>query len=305
MTEPQENKTSPDSVQRLGIDYAIKLSYAAIDKSNLPNKRDLLYSLMCFGCMFDERFATDPDPIVKKYGCLSYPEPKKADLYHLAYTLVTLDNADCELKKTWYMTFAYVILSEAPHHCDIYSELKSLLGTNEIFEEVLSSKYSVFIPVTEEEILAQGYPALLADWYSPYLEYCSEPDENGVTRETNECKRLLAAGNFDEALYRSERLLAAFPDDRQIAITNVAARVSLSGATDEKSRNAILKETLAVIDEYIEDATNQYFRYYRALTLLGLSDVDGARREFEHCLEDDPTFELASFMLKAMDKYRN
>jgi len=42
-----------------------------------------------------------------------------------------------------------------------------------------------------------------------------------------------------------------------------------------------------------------------ALTLLGLSDVDGARREFEHCLEDDQTFELASFMLKAMDKYRN
>ena len=298
-----DEKKEPDSVRRLGIDYAIKLSYNAIDKSNLADKRGLLYSLVCFGCLFCESFATDPDPIVKKYNCLSFPEPKKWDLYELAFALATLENADTELKKTWFMTFAYVILSEAPHNDSVYRELKKILCEEKILSEVLRSKYSLFIPVTEEEIIAQGYPALLADWYSPYITYCTERDEKGVTRETNECKRLLAAGNFDEALYRSERLLAAFPDDEQVAVTNIAARVSLSGATDKDSRTEILKETLAITDEYMEISDNKYFRYYRALTLLGLSDIEGARQEFEQCLEKDPSFELASFMLKAMDKY--
>lgn len=304
MDEDHKNETSASA--RTGIDYAVKLSYTAVDKSDRPDKRDLLYSLVCFGCMFDDKFASDPDPIVRKHKCLERPEPKKIDLYELAYAAVTLDCGDelqREMRKSWYMLFAYVILGEAPHNPDVYEKLRESLCRDEVFKDVLESRYSVYIPPTTEEIAAQGAPELLSDWYAPYLRYCAERDRHNVTRETREVRRLLAAGRFDDALPRAERLLASFPDDEQIAISDIAARVSLSSAANERSRAELLKDTLSLIDEYIDFAQGQYFRYYRGLTLLGLMDTAGARKEFARCLSEDPSFELAALMLKGMDKY--
>lgn len=305
MDEDMQNTQS--AAVRTGIDYTVKLSYAAVDNSDLADKRGLIYSLVCFGCMFDDSYAKNPDPIVRKYDCLSMPEPKKYDLYELVYAIINLptanDESQTEITKSWYMAFAYVLLSEAPHSAEIYEKIKRILHTKENFEEVMRSRYSVYIPATTEEIAAQDAPNLIIDWYEPYIEYCRERDDRGVTRETKECKRLLALGNFNDALLRSERLLSAYPDDLQIAITNIAARVSLSGAADVNTRTALLKDTLSLIDEYINIADGQYFKYYRGLTLLGLMDTVGARAEFKSCLEADSSFELAALMLKGMDKY--
>ena len=303
----QTEKKEQSAAARIGMDYAVKLSYTAVDKSDLVNKRDVLYSLLCFGCMFDDSFATDPDPILRKYDCLRAPAPQKLDLYELAYLLVTLPapaERQKELRTAWYMAFAYVLVSEAPHSEILYEKLRNILHTQEVFASVLQSRYSVYIPPTENETAAQGAPRLLTEWYAPYQAYCAERDENGVTRETGECKRLLALGRFADVCLRAERLMAAFPDDCQIALTDIAARVSLSGATDEKSRTALLKDTLSLIDDYLPVAEGQYFRYYRGLTLLGLMDTVGARAEFEECLRADPKFELAALMLKGMDTYR-
>lgn len=304
--ENTNEQNEQSAVERVGIDYTLKLSFTAVDASDLENKRDVLYSLVCFGCMFDEKYAADPDPIVKKHDCLHEPEPNKLDLYELAYTVASLPAKKAtaeELKTCWFMTFAYVLLSGAPHNAEIYDKMCDLLHRKTVFDSVLASRYSVYIPATKEELIAQGAPSILVDWYVPYLGYCAATDDNGVTRETRECKRLLALGRFDDALLRSERLLAAFPDDVQIVLSNVAARVSLSSATDRDSRIALLKDTLSLIDDYIVADDGQYLRYYRGLTLLGLMDTVGARREFELCLQNDPNFELAAFMLKGMDKY--
>lgn len=305
-SERKEQKEQ-SAAARIGMDYAVKLSYTAVDKSDLVNKRDVLYSLLCFGCMFDDSFATDPDPILRKYDCLRLPEPKKLDLYELAYLLVTLPapaERQKELRMAWYMAFAYVLISEAPHNEIAYEKLREILHTQEVFASVLQSRYSVYIPATRNETEAQGVPGILAEWYAPYQSYCAERDENGVTRETSECRRLLALGRFSDVCLRAERLLASFPDDCQIALTDIAARVSLSGATDEKSRVALLKDTLSLIDDYLPVAEGQYFRYYRGLTLLGLMDTVGARAEFDACLQADPKFEPAMLMIKGMDKYR-
>ncbi|MCI8458555.1 MAG: hypothetical protein HFE46_02670 [Clostridia bacterium] len=302
MQDKQPNSASA----RVGIDYAIKLSYTAVDKSDRADKRDLIYSLLCFGCMFDEAFAAQPDPVVKKYGCLSAPEPQKMDLYALAHTIVSLEmpaDRQKEVRANWYMLFAYVLLSGAPHDEQLYDDLCERLQTPEVFAAVLSSRYSVYIPATAEEAQAQGAPSLLAAWYAPYQRYCCERDEKGVTRETAECKRLLALGKFDDVLLRCERLLAAFPDDEQIALTDIAARVSLSGATDSKSRTALLKDTLSLIDDYADISDNVYFTYFRGLTLLGLMDTVGARNAFTACLQQDASFESAALMLKGMDAY--
>lgn len=302
----EEEKKEQSAVERVGIDFALKLSFAAVDKSSAGNKRDILYSLVCFGCMFDEKYATEPDPIVRKYDCLKLPEPKKLELYELALTILTLDCEDVtakELRTAWYMLFAYIILGEAPYEEEAYARISAALQSDEVFDEVLKSRYSVYIPATVEELKAQGAPAPLIEWYAPYLDYCAQKDEHGVSREVLECRRLLALGRGEEALLRGERRLAAYPDDTEAAISVIAARVSLSGVTDRKSREILLKDTLSLIDDYIDVSSGQYFRYYRGLTLLGLMDTAGARREFEACLEADPSFELAALMLRGMDKY--
>ena len=301
-----EEKKEQSAVVASGIDYAIKLSYSAVNASDRNDKRDLLYSLACFGCSFDDCFATDPDPILLKYDCLKYPEPKKFDLYELARIMVTLSSATLELKQNWFTLFGYVLLCDAPHDVDIYEFLCDTLHTEEVFAEVLRSKYSVYVLPTVEELEAQGFPSLLVRWYAPYLSYCAETVEHGITRETAECRRLMQLGDYETALIRCERLLAAFSDDIQIVLTDIAVRTSLSSTTDRESRETILKETLEIIDQYIDSSEGNprlYLRYYRGLTLLGLMDPVGARSEFNTCLNDDPSFELAKLMLKGMDKY--
>lgn len=302
MDEETEKETRASA--RVGIDYAVALGMTAIDKSDCENKRDLVYSLLCFGCMFDDRFAAEPSPVVKKYDCLHLPEPQKIDLYELTDILTGEKMpADMlrELRKSWYMLFAYVLISGAPHSPELYEKLCGKLHTEEVFADVLQSRYSVFILPTEEELAAQGAPTLLLDWYAPYLRYCAERDEKNVTRETRECKRLLAAGQTEAAYLRAERLLAAFPDDREVAITAIAARVTPREQNKEE-RARLLNDTLQLIEEYMDGEDTRYFRYYRGLALLGLMDPVGAREAFEGCLEEDPHFELASFMLRAMDK---
>ncbi|MDE7394662.1 MAG: hypothetical protein K2M95_00895 [Clostridiales bacterium] len=298
----QVDNESADYVEKAGVDFALAASYAAVDKSALENKRDVLYSLVCFGCMFDMRFASDPDPLLDKYAALSAPEPQKLDLCVLVHTLVTLPEASDELKAMWYQMYPYVLLSGAPLNDKLHAEIKTALLNEKVFEAVLQSRYSVYVPAASDELRAQGYPQTVLDWYAPYQAYASERDEKGVTRETRECKRLLALGNFDQALTRAERLLAVFPDDEQVALTDIAARVSLIGVHTEKERTALLSDTLSLIDEYIQISQNTYFRYYRGLTLLGLMDTAAAREEFKRCLKEDPSFELAQFMLSAMDK---
>lgn len=302
MDEKKEQK----AVVTAGIDYAIKLSYSAVNASDRTDKRDILYSLACFGCTFDDCFATDPDPILLKYDCLKSPEPKKLDLYELARIMVTLSSATLELKQNWFTLFGYVLLCEAPHDVETYEFMCDALHTEEIFKEVLRSKYSVYVLPTVEELTAQGFPTLLVRWYAPYLSYCAERNDQGITRETAECRRLMQLGDYDTALIRCERLLAAFTEDIQIVLTDVAVRTSLSGVTDKKERVSLLRETLEIIDQYLdlcEGNPHLYLRYYRGLTLLGLMDTVGARSEFESCLEEDSKFELAKLMLKGMDKY--
>ena len=303
MKNEEKTPQGPDTVEQAGVDYTLAASFAAVDKSALENKRDILYSLVCFGCMFDMRFAREPDAIVKKYDALTPPQPQKLDLVPLVHTLVTLKDASDELKAMWYQMYPYILLSGAQIDEKLHGEIAATLLNEQVFEAVLQTRYSVFVPADSAELRAQGMPQSVLDWYAPYQAYACEKDEKGVTRETRECKRLLALGNFEQALKRAERLLAVFPDDEQIALADIAARVSLIGVESETERTALLTDTLALIDEYIQVSHNTYFRYYRGLTLLGLMDTVGAREEFERCLKEDPSFELAQFMLKALDKH--
>lgn len=248
--------------------------------------------------------AVDPDPVLTKYNCLTSPEPKKWELYDLVEALVGLPNAETELKAMWYQMFAYVLLMDAPHEQAVYDKLRQTLATDEVLDAVLKNRYSVDIPHSVREMWAADLPAVLVDWYLPYLTYKDQTDESGLTREVRECRRLLGLGLFSQALQRSERLLDCMPDDENLLLVNIAARVSLPDGGDSAARRTMLTDTLHLIDDALAAAPKRenYLLYYRGLALLGLMDVVGAEKQFSQLLELYPNFELAAFMLKAMQK---
>lgn len=286
-----------------GIDYAALIAYSAIDSSALTRekKRDMLYSVLCFRCLFDNRMAVNPDPILLKYDCLKYPEPQRLELYDLFYELVILNKDNYELKAMWYLMFPYVALAETPHDEECFAKLISVLFDDKVFEKVLSSRYSAAIPCTPEEMHAAFLPETVIIWYLPYLTYKSEKTENGLSREEVYLQKALALGLNEEVYTKTEQLLNSFPDNEEIMLINVAARIALfKGKADEN--RAMLGETLRLLDDYLTNKRKRevYFLYYRGLTLLGLMDIEAAKKQFNECIVLDPSFSLAKLMLAGL-----
>ncbi len=66
----QEHQAMLESIS-VGIDYCVKLSYSAIDQSDLTfdEKRSLLFSVYCFRCLFDSAEMNYVNTLLKKYKC--------------------------------------------------------------------------------------------------------------------------------------------------------------------------------------------------------------------------------------------
>ena len=82
MTQPNPNETLSDT-ERVGIADAVLTAYDAIDRSDLPDekKRNLLFSVYSFRCLFDNKEMTYIHPILKKYACTFSCALKKHPLY--------------------------------------------------------------------------------------------------------------------------------------------------------------------------------------------------------------------------------
>lgn len=227
--------------------------------------------------------------------------PEKCTLFEMAY-LVISNTLDENLKALWYIFFPYIIFAGAPFEQDIFTELLRNLIDEELFAAVLESRYSAVICDSNQEMAARGYPAEVLTWYLPYVDWKNERTDDGRTREAAKYARELAKQNYDLVLEGTGRLLDTFPDDEELLLLNISARVSKAGTMEMKKRAPLLSENLALIADAVPVAKDRlnYFIYYRGLSLLGLGDVDGAKADFESCLETDPDFELAKLMLKAL-----
>ena len=75
--EPKKNTVERDEFASL--DYAIKLSYAIVDRSELDKeeKRNLLFSLYSFRCLFDTTPLYSLSSILVKYGCSFFTADEK------------------------------------------------------------------------------------------------------------------------------------------------------------------------------------------------------------------------------------
>lgn len=331
-----------------GLDYLTRLSYACTDRSDLTftEKRDLLFSVYSFRCLFDGRELHRLSAVLVKYGCSFFTEsagakkyehvyeveaggkkgykfdagspffahavkagkitgekstvPEKLTLYEMAYRLVTLSSATAELKAMWLVYFPYVFMIGAPIEYDICDRLKEVVMTPEVFSAANEGRYADNICCTTAELNSE-HP-MIADWYRPFIEWKSERNDKGVSRETAKYQRALARQEFPYVVAGTEKLLDSFPDDEEILLLNISARMSMAPSVGLQDRVKLLSQTYAMICDALAGPVKKYnyFMYYRGLARLGMQDPEGAEEDFRACLERDPKFEPALLVLKGM-----
>lgn len=228
--------------------------------------------------------------------------PEKPTLYELALESVKLSSATAELKAMWLVYFPYVFMLGAPVEYDLYDELKSLVHTPEVFSTANAGKYADNICCTREEL--SGEHPFIYDWYAPFVEWKSVRNDKGISREAAKYQRALALGEFEYAMHGTEKLLDSFPDDEELLLLNISARISLIPTVDFERRVKLLGDNFRIITDAMKLPLKKhvYFVYYRGLTRLGMNDEVGAKDDFSACLNIDSKFEPALLMLKGMDK---
>lgn len=228
--------------------------------------------------------------------------PELYSLYEMVDKIVGLDNASIELLAIWYQMYPYIVLIETPHEEDLFNRFKDALCNESVYNQVLKSKYSINIPGSVKEMWAMELPSRAVDWYLDYDEYINQNTEKGITRVVEQLQLLLSRGDFNNAFLRSEKLLDTQVDDENILLVNIASRVSLCDKFEDKGK--LLNETLGMLKEILSVKREKkiYFIYYTGLVQLALKDISKARAAFMECLKLDERFELASFMLKSLDK---
>jgi tetratricopeptide (TPR) repeat protein len=193
----------------------------------------------------------------------------------------------------------------APIEYDLYDALKEKIHTHEVFACANEGRYADNICCTSAEL--NGEHPLIADWYRPFVEWKCEKNEKGISHETAKYQKVLALGDYAYALAGTEKLLDSFPDDEEILLLNISARMSLAPSVGLEERVKLLSENFRIITDAFKTPLKKYhyFLYYRGLTQLGMNMPDHAEADFRACLEIDARFEPALMMLKGIENAKN
>ena len=235
--------------------------------------------------------------------------PEKLPLYTLIYKIISLPTAADELIAMWYVHFPFDVNLGAPYEEDPFMNMKAIVLKENIFEKALSSRYSDIVYVNTKEMVLGGVNPILIDWFIEYTEWKNQKNEKGISRETEKYQRELALGNFEYAAKGTDRLLNEYPDDEEIYLLNIAARTSQAGEIkEEKERERMHDGIIIDAQEALQSPRfkkKNYVAYYLGLAFLGKNEVEKAQNCFRLALTYDPQFELATFMLKGIDKLIN
>ena len=286
--------------EAFALDMLIKLSSAEITRSSVEkhNRDAALNALRRFALAFLPE--DEVELKVRGDGC-------ELTAYEAAY-LIVKTTVNPELKALWYIFYPYLVTASPRLDEELYEKTREELSKPEVLEAVLASRYRLLVYDCYEDLQAAGLAGMYAQWYEPYTRFREEKLESGDTREIETYKKLLAGGDFPAVAEGTERLLDRDPYNCDIALLNIAARVSILGK-DPLRRENELKEVVTLIDEFLsqnlDEQKQAYLHYYRGLCLLGLTaggsvELDTAKEEFDICLEILPDFQLAAFMLNAI-----
>ncbi len=286
--------------EAFALDMLIKLSSAEITRSSVEkhNRDAALNALRRFALAFLPE--DEVELKVRGDGC-------ELTAYEAAY-LIVKTTVNPELKALWYIFYPYLVAASPRLDEELYEKTREELSKPEVLEAVLASRYRLLVYDCYEDLQAAGLAGMYAQWYEPYTRFREEKLESGDTREIETYKKLLAGGDFPAVAEGTKRLLDRDPYNCDIALLNIAARVSILGK-DPLRRENELKEVVTLIDEFLsqnlDEQKQAYLHYYRGLCLLGLTaggsvELDTAKEEFDICLEILPDFQLAAFMLNAI-----
>lgn len=292
-----ENKIT----EAFALDTLVKLSCAEIKRSAMEkhNRDAALNALRRFALAFLPE--EEVELKVQGDGC-------ELTAYETAY-LIVKTTVSTELKALWFVFYPYLVAASPRLDEELYEKTREELSKREVLEAVLASRYRSLVYDCYEDLQAAGLAGMYVEWYEPYSKYREETLESGDTREIDMYKKLLAGGDFPAVAEGTERLLDRDPYNCDIALLNIAARVSILGKDPVRRENE-LKEVVTFIDEFlsqnISERNTVYLHYYKGLCLLGLTasgatEIDVAKEEFDICLEIMPDFELAAFMLNAIE----
>lgn len=229
----------------------------------------------------------------------------KYDLYSLVYKILTLNTVTDELKAMWYIFFPYIVNMGAPFDEETFIKLKGIVLTETNFKNVLDCKYSDKIYVNTKEMVIGNVNPIIIDWFIEYTEWKNVKNEKGISRETEKYQKRLILGEFDYVVKGTERLLDVYPDDEEIFLLNMTAKVSYAGTIDESERDKIFDDIIVSAQDALSSPIRKkknYVAYYLGLAFLGKKQIDKAESSFKLALTYDPKFELAEMMLKGMDK---
>lgn len=285
--------------EALALSTLVKLSAAELNRGNLEQapKAAALNALRRFSLAFLPEDEANP----------SAGNGSELSAYEMVYYVVK-NSKNIDLKVLWYIFYPYLVVASPFADETLYEETKAILSEKEVLGAVLSSRYRELVYDCSENLGAEGLAGVYVDWYAPYNDFKRGTTDSGDTMEIATYKKLLAGGDFIAVVSGTDRLLAINPYDCDIALLNIAARVS--SFANLKNGKKELEETLTEIDEFLSYDINKiqetYLHYYRGLCKLGLTafggEVKDAISEFNTCLEITADFELAKFMLKAIAK---
>lgn len=227
--------------------------------------------------------------------------PQKLSLYSMALELVR--GGSDELRAMWYLFFPYIIMIGAPYEERVFVDLKKELLNEKIFADALESRYADFVTDSMEELVLGGYNPLITDWYAEYVDYKTKKDDKGKSPIIEKYQKLVALGRVGEAYTGAARLLDAYPNDEDVLLTYLSAAIAVIKDKKEMERRLILEDNIKLCEEFLAIAPKKpaYLTYFMALSRLGLKDAEGARRDFDKCLQIDPHFEPAMLMVRAID----
>ena len=231
--------------------------------------------------------------------------PDKPTLYEAVNRIISLSSATDEVRAMWLVYFPYVFIIGAPVEYDLLDEIESKINNPGVYKTALDGKYADNICCTTAEL--SGEHPLVAEWYRPFIEWKSEKNDKGISRETAKYQRALMLGEYEYVMHGTEKLLDSFPDDEEIVLLNITARSSLVAMAGLEKRVKLLSDNFRIINEAMKGTPKKYnyLLYYRGLTRLGMNDPDGAKEDFEASLKLDPHFEPSMLILKGMQNAEN
>lgn len=298
MEELKENKfynTNKEEVEQdvlAPFTNFIKLNYNVVDKSNLTfdEKRNILYSLYSFRCLFDNKELYRISKTLLKYDVsfiTSNGDKDKEGVYQI------------KDKKTGKIVYKYDVYSPCfirdlkngklksslPQKLTLY---ETALACVQIAPNLLKALWFAYFPYilvinapVEHDILdalksllcsdkvfstliktdegdsvyvdIEDVPddiPMLKDWYRPYIEWRREKP-NGTARYNERILEHIKNAKFDVACSLCDAYLSAYPDDEDLVINTITARSALCASLTGKEREELLKKNRELIDDAI------------------------------------------------------